>query len=680
MINNIRRHKRSIISVLLAVLVLVVYYPVTQYGFVNYDDAEYVTKNEHVTGGLTINNIIWAFTSKYEGNWHPLTWLSHMVDYEFFGDNASGHHGISIIIHMLNALLLFLVLLRLSQTVWRSALVAALFALHPINVESVAWIAERKNVLSTFFMLAAIWKYADYAKYGKRQSHILSFLYFCFGLMAKSMLVTFPFVLLLLDYWPLRRVETPFGEAKAYNGKSRPYSGGRFRNIRQLILEKTPFFLMAFIASFVAYMTQEAGKAIYEYPLAYKIVNSSVSYLRYTASMIWPQKLAIFYPFPVEINIPLLMIALGFIGAMTFLAVKNIGRFPWLGVGWFWYLGTLVPVIGIVKIGAQARADRYAYVPLIGLFIIFAWTMKELFKKRRHIITVKIFIACTILLLLARSTRQQIQHWHNGLTVFSHALKVTEGNYIAHTNIGAIFFRQGLYDTASFHFNEALKIKPHDAIANYNLGLVFAYKGDCFQSIDRFRKAIESDPEYAKAYHNMGVAFKDSGVYSAAEDCFKNAITVEADFRLSYISLGRLFFQTNRQDSSLKYWKRALELQSDDWEAHHYCANIYLKKTQMKKALHHAALAAYFNPERWELLNNLGTLLMNVGKYREATVLFSRAIALSPQSAKPYVNRGNSFVRLGMPDSALSDYDAALRINENIPEVHQYIEKIKRRK
>ncbi len=457
--------RELIVCLLLLSVTLAVYWQIGDHQFTNYDDTLYVTDNPHVKPGLAGGSVIWAFTATEEANWHPLTWLSHMVDCQLFGLRPRGHFLTSLFLHLANVLLLFAVLKRMTGALWRSAFVSALFALHPLHVESVAWVAERKDVLSTLFWLLTMLAYARYVERPTRARYVLTLVAFTLGLMAKPMLVTLPFVLLLLDYWPLDRM--------AYGGKGddppkrtrkRTHSCEQRLPLSRLVWEKIPFFALAAISSVVTFSFQQRAGAMADmeiFPLSSRIANALVSYLRYMGKIIWPSDLAVLYPHP-GTSLPLWWGAaagLALLG-LSILVVLVIRRRPYLAVGWLWYVGTLVPVIGLVQVGVQAYADRYTYVPLIGLFIMIAWGVPDLVGRWAQTRTVLAVLAATALAALTACTWIQLGYWKDSVSLFTHTLQVTTKNYVAHNNLGNALADRGEVEAAISQYTEALRIKP----------------------------------------------------------------------------------------------------------------------------------------------------------------------------------------------------------------------------
>ncbi len=481
------RDRDLLLALVLTLVTLAVYWQVQGHAFVTFDDYQYVVENPHVRHGLTLHGVVWAFTTGYASNWHPLTWLSHMLDCTLYGLNPKGHHFNNLLLHVANALLLFWVLRRMTAALWRSAFVAALFALHPLHVESVAWVAERKDLLSTLFWMMTMGAYVLYVERPGVGRYLSTLLLFALGLMAKPMLVTLPFVLLLLDYWPL---------------------GRRHQSPLWLIREKLPFLAFTTISSLITFSVQKNwGSVIFILPLKDRIANTLVSYVTYIGKMIWPANLACLYPHPLD-TLPTWQVvgSLLLLLSISILVVRARGRRPYLPVGWFWYLGTLVPVIGLVQVGPQAMADRYTYVPLIGLFLMIAWTAAETGYKRSAL---RISLCAGILIpFLAVGSWLQVRSWRTSLTLFEHALAVTRDNLIAHNNLGNIFARQGRFKEARYHLSEALRLNPDHAASHNNLGGVLMQQGQFQEAIAHLSKAVQIDPEMQAAHYNLGIALQ----------------------------------------------------------------------------------------------------------------------------------------------------------------------------
>jgi tetratricopeptide (TPR) repeat protein len=481
-----------LISMALIVATIAVFWQVGNNGFINYDDPGYVFENPHVASGLSQENIRWAFTAIHMSNWHPLTWISHMIDCQFFGLDPRGHHFTSLALHILNTLLLFFFLARTTGAHWRSCCVAALFALHPLHVESVAWVAERKDVLSAFFWMLTIWAYAGYAKRPGHARYVLVALIFALGLMAKGMLVTLPFVLLLLDYWPLGR----FTSAGERTDRRRP---------TRLIIEKLPLLALAIASSAVTYLAQEKwGSITHDSTFAANLGNALITYLIYIKKTVWPDVLAIFYPFnPAGVTITMSLAAALILACVSILVIRDARRHSYLFVGWFWYLVTLLPVIGIVRLGQHAMADRYTYIPLIGLFIIVAWGVSDLKTGVRWERCALIPAAVAILSVSAVLTWRQVGRWRDSVTLFSHAVEVTDNNWLAYVTLSEAYVEQGNLVEALRNISTSLIIKPNP-FGYAQQGWIYAQLGDFAASIDACQRAIIMDPLYDKAHFLLG--------------------------------------------------------------------------------------------------------------------------------------------------------------------------------
>jgi len=462
---EIKKHHDVLLCLFLVVLTLAVYRQVQNFDFVNFDDHMYITENRHVKEGLTLKSTIWAFTTIHAANWHPLTWLSHMLDCQFFGMNSGRHHLTNLFFHITNSLLLFFVFRKMTGSSWQSGFVAALFALHPLHVESVAWVSERKDVLSAFFWMLTMWSYVWYVEHPGINRYLLVLLFFILGLMAKPMLVTLPFVLLLLDFYPLSRFQFQQSD-----------DGNIFQQrsiYLRLVLEKLPLFVLAAISSAVTLYAQKRGGAVMSLdviPIKVRIANALVSYIKYIEKMIYPSELAVLYPFQGMLPWWEITGAGLLLVSISFLAIRVIKQSPYYAVGWLWYIGTLVPVIGLVQIGRQSMADRYTYIPLIGLFIVIAWGVPEIVAQWRHRKILLTIFATVLLSILMTVTWKHLRHWGNSITLFEHTLEVTSNNYLAHNNLGVALDIQGRTQEAIDHYLKALRIKP-DYVEAHNNGI-----------------------------------------------------------------------------------------------------------------------------------------------------------------------------------------------------------------
>ncbi len=594
-----------IVSLLLIIAAFMAFWQVTQSDFITLDDAEYVTENGHVQDGLTVEGILWAFTTGHASNWHPLTWISHMVDVELFGLQPGWHHLTSLLFHLANTILLFLVLNRMTQALWRSAFVAALFALHPLHVESVAWVAERKDVLSTFFWMLTMGLYASWVARPGLTRYLTLLFCFALGLMAKPMLVTLPFVLLLLDYWPLQRLEQqkpPQEPSSKDNSRTPPVKApvqpaGHWPLLRPLLIEKIPLFVLAVLSSTVTYLVQQHGGAVSSLealPPSGRIANAVVSYSTYLVKMLWPTNLAVFYPHPGWWPLWQVLGSVALLIAITVLVIRGAKKRPYAAVGWLWYVGTLVPVIGIVQVGAQALADRYTYIPLVGLFIIVAWAVPELLEKWPYRKEVLIALSAVCLLCLFLVTWRQVGYWRNSIALYDHALGVADRNSLIHYNRGTAYTKLGEYTQAIADFNRAVEINPGYVEAYNNRGRAYIGLANYTQAIADFDRAIELNPRYVEAYTNRGVAYIHLGKYTEA--------IADLD--------------------------RAIEL----------------------------------NPRYVEAYTNRGVAYGSLGKPTEAIADFDRAVEINPGFGEAYNNRGVAYDRLGNREHAIDDTRRAARL------------------
>jgi len=586
----------ALISFMLVLITLATYGNVRFHKFINFDDDIYVTDNQIVKQGLTLYGVKWAFDFNESGYWQPLTWLSHMLDIEIYGLDSGGHHITNLIIHLANTLLLFWVLFRMTGSVYRSAFVAALFAVHPLNVDSVAWIAERKNLLSTFFWMLSLLSYKRYTENPKPDQYMLTLILFALGLMVKPMLVTLPFVFLLLDFWPLKRLK--LGQRQEF-GLELPQTRATEKqrtDVSKLFIEKIPFFALSLVSVWLSISsTQHINNMVAAdtVPMTLRISNALVSYVSYIGKMIWPFELAVYYPYPESIPLWRVAGAGVLLTAATGLFVFLINRRSYLAVGWFWYLGTLVPVIGIVQGGLwPAMADRWAYIPLIGLFVIIAWGASDIAARWRHGKTLLTFVAVSAICCFILITRTQLWHWENSITLFQHTLAVTQKNTVAHNNLGNALLENGNVKTAIKHFTAVLALKPKDAKAHNNLGnalvemervdeaivhylesielapyvarthnnlAVALYKQErVAESIRHLQKALGLKPDYADAYNNLGAAYRKIGQGENAARCYLKAIQLRSDFAEAYNNLGILLWHQGKLKTALSYFNKAL--------------------------------------------------------------------------------------------------------------------------
>jgi tetratricopeptide (TPR) repeat protein len=520
------KYKKIFLYLLLALAILILYRPVRNFDFIGYDDNMYVLGNPQIQRGLTHDAVIWAFHDFHTGHWHPLTWFSHILDWQLFGYNAGGHHWTNLLFHLFNTLLLFFLLDYMTGEMWKSVFVAALFAVHPLNVESVAWVAERKNVLSTFLWLVTMAAYVRYVKHPGLWRYIAVALLFALGLMAKPMLVTMPFILLLLDYWPLKRFPSP--KHRESNNGSRPFFS--------LLWEKVPLFILSLFSSLITLHAAAEGNALRPlsaFPIIVRMENTLVSIALYLKKMMFPHDLAVFYPFPADYPLWEPVIAAFLLGGITLTVLWAAKRCRYLAVGWFWYLITLMPVIGIIQVGAQSMADRYVYVPYIGLFIILAWGAPDILKRWHYRSVFFPLIMLVILSMLGCLAWRQLEYWKDAETVFRHAVEVTEGNYLAHNNLGAALARKGKFDAALIQYEETLRIKPQHVDALFNRGEALTALGRLTEAERSYEDALRVKPDLAEAHNNLGIIMASRGKVDEAAFHFVAALRIRPDYKIA---------------------------------------------------------------------------------------------------------------------------------------------------
>ena len=593
-----------LIPPLLAALTFLAFCQVGEYDFINYDDATYVYKNPHLEAGLSSAGIAWSFTTLYFANWHPLTWLSYLLDHELFGLKPGGFHLTNLILHVVATTLLFAGLRRLTGAVWRSALVAALFAWHPLHVESVAWVAERKDVLSGTFWMLTLWAYAAYAARPSAWRYMGVAASLALGLMAKPMLVTLPFVLLLLDYWPLCR----FADADS------PACVERSR-ARQLLLEKLPLLVLVAASSWITIVAQGGAVAkVNELPLALRAGNALLAYVAYIGKTVWPQGLAVFYPHPgTALSTNLVLGASALLAGASFCAVRFRARRPYLTVGWLWYVGTLVPVIGLVQVGAQAMADRYTYIPLVGLFIAGVWGGAELLERCRVPRLWRGAGAVAVLGALFFATWLQVTHWRGSLALFEHAVRVTDENAIAHFNLAAAHMKRGHVDKAAVHYAESLRINERAFLVHGRLGGILAHQGQMEAARRHGAAALwlicemdadprsgwplsdgSSDPERPPLHVERGIALARQGVMNEASVEFEEALRLDPNSVDARLGLGTARLTQNRRADAISHYVEALR---PDHAAGHYKLGIALvKERRWDEAVEHLTIASRARP------------------------------------------------------------------------------------
>jgi len=578
--------RRSLlICVSLAVLIFAALWGVQNHDFVNFDDGKYVTGNRHVQNGLTGEGLVWAFTTMHFSQWHPLTWLSHMLDCQLYGLNPGGHHVSNLLLHTANTLLLFLVLQGMTGRTWPSALVAVLFGLHPLHVEPVAWVSGRKDLLSSLFWILTMGSYFYYVRAPKLSRYFLVLMSFVLGLMAKQMLVTLPFVLLLLDYWPLDRLASGQpGVKKKSPANESPNPGHKKSSAAALVFEKTPFLVIAAAGAVVAYLAQNRGGALESVaflPMDVRLANAVVSYIIYMGKTIWPLNLAVFYPHPGS-TMPIWQVATAgfFLLFISVFVIWESRKRPYLVVGWLWYLGTLVPVIQLVQVGDHAMADRYTYIPLIGVFLMIAWGLADVAARWPG---TKIVIGTSmagIVLCLAICSHLQSRQWQDSVTLFEHALNVTAENHVAHTNLGVALAGQGNIDRAIWHYSQAVIIEPDYVGARLNLASALAEQEKFQEAIAHYSEVLRIKPDYADAHFNMGNALIRLCKPEIAILHYTEALRINPNDPEVLNNLGIALSKQERLQDAADRFREALRIQPDFAEARHNLATVLEKGSE----------------------------------------------------------------------------------------------------
>lgn len=610
------RQLTAIIMVSLSILVLFTYRGVMGNDFINYDDPAYVTENRHIKHGISMGGMAWAFTAFYVSNWHPLTWVSLMLDRQLFGTNPGGYHWTNVVLHLSGGLLLFWVLSRMTGYPWRSAVVASLFLVHPLHVESVAWVAERKDVLSGLFWMLGMWGYARYVEQPSLGRYVWVAFYLLLGLLSKPMVVTFPFVLLLLDYWPLGRV-----------------AGGRQAIVR-LVYEKIPLFLLAAASCVITFFAQRDGESvasIQNLPLVNRIGNGLVSYAHYLVKTVLPVNLAVFYPHPSTWPMREILLSLALLVLISLFAILKKKRYPYLSVGWFWYLGSLVPVIGLVQVGAQAMADRYTYLPLIGIFIMATWAGADILNKDKIHRAIGGIVSGGMIAVLIAMTQTQVGYWKDSFTLFTRAHNVTNKNYLAQNKIGmalaagnkyeaaARYYREAMKSNSNYmpaynnlgiaqmeegklevamnSFTEALRLKPGDGVVHFNRGELYARMQKWDEAIEDYRSAMKKDPSNASLHNNLGVALTHLKRLDEAIQEYREAIQLDPEHAGAHNNLAMLLMGEGNNREAVAHFRQAIGYQPDYWNAHFQLAKLLSIEGLADEAAYHLREARRINPD-----------------------------------------------------------------------------------
>jgi len=668
---------RLLVCLLLAAVTFAVFWPVTGFDFVYTDDTFYVTHNAQVLRGLSPESVRWAFGTLHAANWHPVTWLAHMLDVTLFGLRPGAHHLMNVVFHASNAVLLFAWLWRMTRAFWRSALVAALFALHPLHVESVAWVSERKDVLSTFFGFLSLLYYAGYAKQkaAERKSagaggknapsfnYWLALVFFALGLMSKPMLVTWPFLMLLLDYWPLRRFEplTP---------NSRLSTGWR------LVQEKIPFLVLSLASSVVTVIAQKHGQAVLtleQLPFNERLQNAVISYARYLGKAFWPANLVVPYPFPEqwpawEVVLSLLLI-IG-LGAAAF-GLRR--RWPFLLVGWFLFVGTLVPVIGLLQVGSQSMADRYTYLPLVGIFIAVVWGVGEAQSRWRVPKTLTVPGAGLVLAACVIVTRNQLSYWQNSETLIRHTIAASKNNAFAYYDLGCYLEDMGQVAAAMDNYRMAIQLRPTYAKPLNNIGKILADEGHLDGAIDYYSRALHLDPEHVATLNNLGAALAEKRQFTDAMAMYEKALRLDPNFVYARYNLGIALETQGRWEEALAQYAEVLRVKPDYWQAHNNLGSLLMLHGRLNEAIDHFTESLRLNANQPNIDFNLGNTLAMQQKYEEAVLHFTECLKLSPDYAPAHKNLGMALLRLGRREEAINHLNEAVRLKPDYKEAIQQL-------
>ncbi len=633
----------------LAGLTLAAFWPVTHAAFVNIDDPTYVASNVRVQQGLTWENVKWAFSTYYFSNWHPLTWLSYLADCELFGVNPRAMHWVNVGWHVANVLLLFGLLKRATGTIWPSAVVAALFAVHPLHVESVAWISERKDVLSTFFWITSTWAYCEYVRARCAGWYTAAIVLCGFGLMCKAMLVTLPFAWLLFDLWPLRRFDLSAPDW--------------LRALAKLVLEKLPFFALAAVTGFFTFVAQQTGESVIPFEplsLTERVENGFISGARYLAKTFWPTQLAVFYPHPGEWPAMQFAGSLVLLAGVSAVAVFYIRRHPFLFTGWFWFLGTLVPVIGLVQVGGQSMADRYTYVPSIGLFVAVVWLVR---RAAAHLPVAALgSVAAIVLCLCTVLTYQQSQVWHDSVTLFTHAARVVPANSVVLNNLGSALLEAGRTSEADEVFGRALELDPEDALALGNAGNSLLRAGRLDEALVKYRKALDLKPDIPQLHLNAGLAFYRKSDLTNALEHYRRALQLNPFYVEAYINAGNSLMALGQPAAAATNYARVAKLKPDHAGAHYNLGHAALAQGQLRQAAERFGQATRADPEYAEAHQQLAVVWQRMGELNKARESLERALELKPSDAGLHGHLGALLSQSGQAKQAIAAYRKAMEL------------------
>ena len=652
------------ICLFLAMITWAVFGQTLKYDFVNYDDNSYVYENDEIKGGLTVHGIAWAFTHIHSGNWHPLTSIAHMVDCQLFGLKPSGHHFTNVALHTTSVILLFLVLRRMTGSLWRSAFVAAIFAVHPLRAESVAWVSERKDVLSGVFFMLTLAAYIHYARRSLSLfRYLLVFFLFALGLMAKPMLVTLPLLLLLVDFWPLRRFEQIPSRQDGATWWHRLSVRQRF------VIEKIPLLVLSALSSVATIAAQKQALHSSEgWPLSWRINNAFVSFFTYVRQMVWPVHLAVFYPHPKgELSLGVVALAVATLVAISVVAFMLRRKSPYILVGWGWFLVMLLPVIGVIQVGWQGHADRYTYLPHIGLYLLVTWTVSDWSASRPKRRAVVGTMAAVAIVFLAWLAWLQASYWRDSESLWTHALAVTSGNDVAHSGLGVVLLRRGEVDAAIAHDREALALRPGNADARANLANALLKKGLTEEAIAQYQEALKVLPNESILHGNLGNAFLQAGQAAQAVEQYREFLKSQPGHPEIRYSLAVALLRQEETDEAIAQFREAVKLKPDYGEAYNDLAIALLKKGAMADAIATWEKALSLQPDNAEVHNNLAVALIQKGEVREAIVHWKKTLQLQPDKTGTLLTL--AWVLATSPDADVRDGAMAIALARHAHEL-----------
>ena len=633
----------------LAGFTLALYLPALGHDFIGFDDQQYVTENARVQAGLTWHGLVWAF-GFHAGNWHPFAWLSHMLDCQLFGTAAAEHHLTSILLHTATTLLLLAIFHRLTGHLWRSAAVAAIFAWHPLHVESIAWVAERKDVLCAFFWMLTLWFYLRYREQVSVSRYLLTLAAFIFCLLSKPMAVTLPFVLVLLDVWPLKQWSP-----------SEPTPKRRWR----LVADKIPFGLLALAGCWLTLRAQQlAIVSTGGLPVTERIIHTTVAYQHYFTSAFLPTGLGVYYPYIRQLPATTVVFSILLLLGVSFVGVIQFRQRPYILVGWLWFLGTLVPVIGLVQVGDQAWADRYTYLPMIGLSVAVVWTAAELVKNRLALQIAALIAAITMLAL----TTLQLRYWQNTQTLFAHTKDVTRDNYLAVTILGSLLAKDGKYEAAKACYEQALRWKPNFPEAHFYLGTALDEQGRLDEAIAEYQQALWFRPTQEQTHIFLGIALAKQKKYAAAIEHYLAALKLNPDSAITHNNLARIYHTLGQRDAAIIHYQAALDLDPKLALAHNNLGVLLLQQGDVTDGIVHLRQALKSNPTNSETMLNLGFALNQQQRWLEATNWFTKAVRNETTDPRAHYEFAAALAHTGRTREAMAQYAAALLLRQDYPE------------